>query len=299
MKTLSLLKIGGLALSVSLLASCGQKNTQAGAEGLFAGDIVGGAKSSAAAQKEAGVVGIVMVTDDGMGICTGSLIDKRIVLTAAHCLDESEGAIRKMYVVFAPDLSKATRDNVRAAVTGVANEAFRPSQDKSVTWNDVALIKLSDDAPADFKMARLPSSSTDAALKPGVKVMQIGFGKAEASRNPTKDTSGILRSVSGIPLVDKSADGRELHFNEATKGSCNGDSGGPAFIRDADGKLTQVGLDSRGNLTDSCLGVGIYTNVAVQLDWIKSHSAKLLAESTPAVPATPAAPVAPAAPANP
>jgi len=296
MKTLSLLKIGGLALSVSLLASCGQKNTQAGAEGLLAGDIVGGAKSSASAQKEAGVVGIVMVMDDGMGICTGSLIDKRIVLTAAHCLSEAEGAIRKMYVVFGTDISKATRDNVRAAVTGVVNEAFAPTN-SDATWNDVALIKLSEDAPADFKLARLPSSSTDAALKPGVKVLQIGFGKAEANRNATKDTSGILRSVSGIALIEKSADGRELHFNEATKGSCNGDSGGPAFIRDTDGKLTQVGLDSRGNLEDTCLGVGIYTNVAVHVDWIKSHSAKLLADNTPATP-TPAEP-APARPVNP
>jgi secreted trypsin-like serine protease len=295
MKTLSLLKIGGLALSVSLLASCGQKNSPAGAEELFAGNIVGGAKLSASAQKEAGVVGIVIVTDDGMGICTGSLIDKRIVLTAAHCLDESEGAIRKMYAVFTPDISKATRDNVRAVVTGVANEAFAPSQ--SASWNDVALIKLSDDAPADFKLARLPSRSTDAALKAGVKATQMGFGKAEAARNPAKDTSGVLRTVSGITLLEKSADGKELHFDESKKGSCNGDSGGPAFIRDADGKLTQIGLDSRGNLTDSCLGTGIYTNVSVHLDWIRSHSAQLLAASD--APAPSSAPAEPIAPANP
>jgi secreted trypsin-like serine protease len=278
-----------------LLASCGQKNTDAGAEGLIAGNIVGGAKLSAAAQKEAGVVGIVIVTDDGMGICTGSLIDKRIVLTAAHCLNESEGAIRKMYAVFSPDMSKATRENVRAVVTGVANESFSPSE--SASWNDVALIKLSEDAPADFKLARLPSSRTDAALKAGAKATQMGFGKAEATRNPTKDTSGVLRTV-GVSLLEKSADGKELHFDEAKRGSCNGDSGGPAFIREADGKLTQVGLDSRGNLPDSCLGVGIYTNVSVHLDWIRSHAAQLLADNSSNAPA-PSAPVSPATPALP
>lgn len=290
MKTVSLIKLGGLALTVSLLSSCGQPNSPSlaegegllGAEGVtIAGNIVGGANLSAAVQKQAGVVGLVIVTEAGTGTCTGSLIHKRIVLTAAHCLDESDGAIRKIYAVFTTDMSKATRANVVAASTGKAHESFAPSA--AASWNDVALVKLSADAPSDFKLARLPSRTTP--LRVGVQAIQMGFGKAEATRNPTTDTSGVLRGVSGIALLRVTADGKELHFNESTKGSCNGDSGGPAYIRDADGKLTQVGLDSRGNLANSCLGTGIYTNVSAHLNWIRSTSARLLA-ATPA----PAAP---------
>ena len=276
-----------MVLTLSLLSSCGQKYSPSEIDGLLAGNIVGGLNMSAAAQKEAGVVGLVIVTDQGTGLCSGSLISKRIVLTAAHCIDPSEGTIKQMYAVFTTDVSKANKDNVRGAVTGVQNEAFAPSNDNSGrSWNDVALILLSADAPADFKLARLPTAAT---LKAGAKVTQMGYGRSEASRNATADTSGTLRIVDGIALIKKSADGKELMLNEATKGSCNGDSGGPAFVKDTDGKLTQVGLDSRGNSQTSCIGVGIYTNVASHLDWIKSHSASLLANASPAAPAAPVA----------
>jgi secreted trypsin-like serine protease len=267
MKT-NLLKIGGTLLSVALLTSCGQRNAPSEG-GLFADNIVGGVGMNETAQKEAGVVGLVIITDEGTGTCTGSLIANRLVLTAAHCL---EGSVRKVFAVFTSDFSKATAANVRAGVSGQAHEGFAPSL--NAAWNDIALVKLAADAPADFKKVRLATTATDAALKAGTKVTQMGFGRGE-DRNVAADTSGVLRSINNIPLLKKSRDGKELHFTEAGRGSCNGDSGGPALLRDRSGLITQVGVNSRGTLQNSCLGVGIYTNVAAHAEWIRTTAAKL------------------------
>ncbi|MGZ3691479.1 MAG: S1 family peptidase [Pseudobdellovibrio sp.] len=286
-------KLGAIALTVSILSSCGPKSAPTDLSGLMAGNIVGGKSMTASDQSKMGVVGIVIITDQGTGICSGSLLSKRIVITAAHCLDESEGQIQKMFVVFSNDISKAQKANVIPAVTGLQNENFAPSADGGPSWNDVALVKLSADAPAGFATVRLPTAATDAALKAGSKLTEAGFGKAEASRTATADTSGVLRQVGNLALLKKSPDGKELNIDESTKGSCNGDSGGPAFVKDTDGKNTLVGLDSRGNSQTTCLDVGIYTNVASHLAWIASTSAKLMAMPDPS-PAAASAPVVPA-----
>ena len=298
MKTnLNTLKLTGLALSVSFLAACGPKagapledNTQ------MASNIVGGTAMTAALQKQAGVVGLVIITEGGTGICTGSLIAKRLVLTAAHCLDESGGAIKRMFAVFAPNVMQATSEQIRAVDTGMPHELFAESAGSdSSSWNDIAIVRLAQDAPADFSLARLPLANTESTEKLGARTIEMGFGKAEAARNSTKDSSGVLRQVAGLKLLRKSTDGKELIIDETNRGSCNGDSGGPAFVRGADGKLTQIGIDSRGNSPTSCLEEGVYTSVSSHLAWIKEASAKLLApKPAPTAPA----PSAPAPEAN-
>jgi secreted trypsin-like serine protease len=283
----------GIALlSLAMLASCAPNNQNA--SDALAGNIVGGRKMSLKDQKKAGVVGIVISTADGMGICTGSLIAKNIVLTAAHCLDESESPIKNIFVVFAENVESAKPEQIRIASTGVAHEGFAPSApDSGKSWNDIALLKLSEDAPADFKLALLPEA--DLKLNVGQRLIQSGYGRAEADRAATTDSSGVLRTVTGIGLLAISLDGLELQMDEAKKGSCNGDSGGPAYLKTSKGQVI-VGVDSRGTLQTSCIGVGIYTNVVAQLPWIKENMQSLQAQPS-AAPVPALAQNAPAAPA--
>lgn len=277
-------KCGIALLGLALLASCAPNNQTA--DGL-ATNIVGGKAVKANDQKKSGIVGIVIKTADGMGICTGSLIARNIVLTAAHCLDESESPIQNIFVVFAESIDKAKPEQIRVASTGVANENFAPSApDSGKSWNDVALLKLAEDAPADFKLALLPDENLK--LSVGQQLIQQGYGRAEADRSAKTDSSGVLRTVSGIGILAISADGLELQMNEAKKGSCNGDSGGPALLKTSRGQVV-VGVDSRGTSQTSCIGVGIYTSVVGQLAWIKTNVQKL--QALPAAAPAPAAPV--------
>lgn len=291
-------KCGIALLGLALFASCAPNNQNA--SNALAGNIVGGKSVSAADQKKSGVVGIVITTADGMGVCTGSLIAKNIVLTAAHCLDESESPIKNIFVVFAESIDKAKPEQIRVAATGVANENFAPSApDSGKAWNDVALLKLAEDAPADFALAQLPDANLK--LTVGMQLIQSGYGRAEALRASTKDTSGVLRTVSGIGILSLTPDALEMNLNEAKKGSCNGDSGGPALLKTSKGPVI-VGIDSRGNSQTSCIGVGIYTSVVGQLAWIKTNMQKLQAQPAAAPAPAPAlaqnAP-APAAPSQP
>lgn len=308
MKTnLQIVKLAGLALTVSILASCAPNaGSNDNASGLRVQNIVGGTDASADYQKANGIVGIVIVSGDGPGICTGTLIHKRLVLTAAHCIAMTRSPIQRIAVVFAPSLEGIKKENLRYANTGEEHKDFLTSVISGQgAWNDIALLKLSEDAPADFKLAKLATALNDKNLKADAPVVQAGFGRAEADRDADTDTSGTLRKVENIALIKKSDDGKELHFKEDGKGSCNGDSGGPAFLK-VGRNLVQVGINSRGTSRTTCLEVGIFTNIIPHLPWIKETAKKLLESDNmvkadqPAAPAPSApAPPAPSAPAPP
>ncbi len=265
--------------------------------------IVGGVNATLDYQKQNGIVGLTILTQDqfgqqGTATCTGTLIARNIVLTAAHCI--AEGGIKAIAVIFATDDSKVTQDQVRYAADGVVHQDFlkgvnQSSNTDTTAWNDLALLKLSSDAPADFKTARLPTSLNDVNLLPSSKVTLSGFGITNAIlRRVVKDKkgnqrilelpssgSGVLRKIDGVLVKQMSADKKEIILDQSkSKGACHGDSGGPAFVMSKDGSAMQVGVTSRGtNKLGNCDESAIYTNVAAHLPWIANESAKLVAKS--------------------
>lgn len=288
-----------LVTTLLVLAACSKKSDTPTESEMLAQNIVGGAVATDSFQKENGVVALVITSEDGQGLCSGTLISKRIVLTAAHCLDGSGAAIESIAVVFTTDVEKAAQETVRFGVKGRIHEAFLTSAGGPGAWNDIALLKLNEDAPAGVNFAKLPSI-VSAPLKARTMLVQAGFGRTEAARDSTTATSGVLKQVSGIEVLKLINDGKEMHLRENGKGSCNGDSGGPAFAK-VNGKLTQVGINSRGTDPASCIGVGVFTTVGPHLAWIQKNSELLLAAETVPTPATPApaAPVVPETPAAP
>ncbi len=191
----------------------------------------------------------IKVGDDGL--CTGTLIAPRIVLTARHCVANTLERI----VCPAPGVQVtglrdpgslgvyAGEDLENARLVGMGAEIVAP-EGVTLCEADIALLILD----------RLVKSVRPAAVRPtgpvrGESVRAVGFGRTDDD-----DPAGqkLLREY--VPVLDVSH--AEFQVGEAT---CNGDSGGPALDPDT-GEI--LGVVSRGGPTCSGRGVhNIYTRV--------------------------------------
>lgn len=255
--------------------------------------IVGGTLASSQLQKQNGIVQLKISSLQGVATCTGSLIEKNIVLTAAHCL--ADPTITDVAVLFGLDDKSITQDQVIFGISGKVHESFKPTDDKMKVWNDIALLKLEKDAPVDFKLAQLPAADRLPKLDRGSKLMLAGFGITNALvRKVVKDKKGqqkivelpstgdgVLRQVDQIVVTAVSLDKKEITLDQTRlKGACHGDSGGPAYLKQSDGTLLLVGVTSRGTeKLGNCNAQAVYSGVSGHLTWI-SDNTKALLQST-------------------
>lgn len=216
-----------VAISLLLgLSACGPLDDRFGAPRHRTDEIVGGTVSTG----DPNVFMLILEANNGQGsLCTATLIDRRTLLTAAHCVDPRIlGATSlQIFATNAPNQNQITGQNTWQVV----ETRMHPSWNPATLSNDIAMALLSS-APNVT-----PKPWNQEAIASGQAVRSVGYGTIG------NDTgSGVKRTVDLV--INQALPTLIFLGNGVNKGICHGDSGGPTFRTFPDGVERVVGVHS-------------------------------------------------------
>jgi hypothetical protein len=203
----------------------------------------------------------VAIGTDAGWCCSGTLVAPNVVVTAAHCV--AGGCSRRVFT--GEDVAFPGDGQVIAVRDAVAHPGYRPPS----PVNDLAVLILAE--PADVAPRGIAAAD---AVRAAATVRLAGYGNTDAfssggygrrrmvdvplaSTDPRYGADVATEFVAGAPFLDRD--------------SCNGDSGGPAYVQAGDDWYL-AGATSRATASSRrpCGDGGIYTTVSAHLDWVRS-----------------------------
>jgi secreted trypsin-like serine protease len=170
------------------------------------------------ASKEIAAETVMIVSTRGAS-CTGTVLARDLVLTAAHCVAPKSDYAIVLPGTGTPHIVPLTKIVLHPRYDPQQFETRRPTP-------DIAIVKIAEPLPAHYRAAKL--SSKAGFPKHGELFTLAGFGFAK-DNDPR--SAGTLRSVT-LPNVGSTGDSmiRVSAGNGSTSGACIGDSGGPAYL---------------------------------------------------------------------
>ncbi|MEM9549272.1 MAG: DNA/RNA non-specific endonuclease [Bacteroidota bacterium] len=216
----------------------------------------------------------VALGDDHQWFCTGVLIDKKVVLTAAHCDPED---ITRVFIG-----GRQISDLGAGEVLKVESTHIHPDYNGNlIPSHDIAVLILEEES----RYNPVPiASENDTEQEDNLTVVgfgsdspngMTGFGTKRYADVPHTITLGMdAENIERLQQEHGFDNTYELHAGKRNLGidSCNGDSGGPLYTSGeyADRKVTSLTSRMAYSGSDPCGDGGIYTKIYPYMSWINS-----------------------------
>lgn len=214
---------------------------------------------------------IILETSNGRAVssCTGTLISRDVVLTAAHCL-ENDSTFN--YIVIFPDHYNPTL-NQNTKMANAKKWLIHNQFSRDTLINDIGLIKL--DRVMDIKPVTI-SNKTNEILNNFKDFTLLGYGLNKDKSQPfgrlalaNLDNQSNLGGQYFLEYNKESmlAAGRLRERDKEYQGACQGDSGGPLLSRFGT-TYYQVGITSFGGENCNQNVPTVFTRISYYSDWI-------------------------------
>ena len=233
-----------------------------------------------------GVVAIGIRTRSGVSnYCTGTLIDKNVVLTAAHCVSNADNFPfttyfndNKIVAVLGKDVTDPDADHIfvanRLSVHNYYNQEY--------SYHDLALLWLDKDVPDEIA-SPIPvledSGVILSMVRDHTRFEAVGYGVDDNGLSSKRLWAegfiqkycylgeGYCEYTSSIGELLAVPEGAILQDLEKG-GPCNGDSGGPLIV-DVDGQKHVMAVVSFGDA--NCEIYSVSTTIADHYPWLKKQ----------------------------
>ncbi len=226
------MKIAGV-VSILFFAACAPQPSFIHSQ---SSPIIGGTNDTG----DPGVVLLQATVQGGYSLCSAEIVSPHVVMTAAHCVDpDTVGQVQSFDVFFGSDVNGSEGQDaskwIKVSETHY-NMNFDPNQLQG--GQDVAVAILAQPTtvtPLAMNRTALTQSDDGQALR------LVGYGIDSGSDQ--QGTSAGTKRQTSTPLIDY--DSNFIEFGTGQKGTCEGDSGGPAFLT-LSGKEVIAGITSFG-----------------------------------------------------
>lgn len=247
-------------------------------------------------------VGITIVTAGGYGSCSGTLVSQSVVITAGHCVIDSNGNLSQKVYVNLPktyfDPSSITGSKIRASKVIVPNDInVNSNSDES----DIAFILLSKPIYSTV-YPRIATENDILGIENGTQLWAYGFGRNGDLGYRIPNFAYQYDFQWSADVFDPNYPHLNVSSNDAI--GCKGDSGGPLIYTSPDGNIFIVGEthgvynsngDGCANVTDSGLYLQRFTTIYPFLNYVQPYLSQVPQGTIPSLPIPPS-PVTPKVP---